>query len=500
MKLTKSLLLASVAGFAAVASAQAADLPSKKAAPVEYVKVCPTYGPGFFYIPGTDTCLKVGGTMYGEINYGQKYTHDQSPLGTRTSATVSLDARQSTEYGLLRTFVAPNMSMRSGSDNSASANREGLNYGGNSFNAGGVNGLGIGSQGKQMQFNYVAYIQFGGLTVGHMDSFFSNGLHAQSNIGLDGRDQRDLTNTIAYTQSFGNGVSATVGLEDGTLNNRNGIFDAKYPASGGVAGGASGTGAGGIGYGSNRLPDYVANVLVDQSWGKFQVSGMIHSINTQGGVESAIFDANGVPLNSGAQYLGGRYQSSIGTQYGYALQAATKINLPMIATGDYLFASAVWSQAANGMSLRNSGGADNTNNNKNGLGIGRVAVSLNDLAVDANNKVYKPTVMGGSLEFGHQFTPTLGMYVGASYTKIEWDAGAQAISTTKINPANVSIVNLGLVWTPVKGFKITPDVEYGKINVKVANHNGATTGTTGDSGDKKTESQVIGRIKIQRDF
>ncbi|NBS02452.1 MAG: porin, partial [Rhizobiales bacterium] len=52
MKLTKSLLLASVAGFAAVASAQAADLPSKKAAPVEYVKVCPTYGPGFFYIPG----------------------------------------------------------------------------------------------------------------------------------------------------------------------------------------------------------------------------------------------------------------------------------------------------------------------------------------------------------------------------------------------------------------------------------------------------------------
>ena len=496
MKLTKSLLLASVAGFAAVASAQVADLPSKKAAPVEYVKVCPTYGPGFFYIPGTNTCLKVGGSMWGEINYGQKYTHDQSPLGTRTSGTVSFDARDNTEYGLLRTFVAPNMSMRTGSDNSPSANREGLNYGGNSFNAGGVNGLGIGSQGKQMQFNYVAYIQFGGLTVGHMDSFFSNGLHAQSNIGLDGRDQRDLTNTLAYTQSFGGGISATVALEDGTLNNRNGVYDASRSTTNGNAN----LGNGGIGYGSNRLPDYVANVLVDQAWGKFQVSGMIHSINTQGGVESAIFDSTGAVINNGSAYLGGRYQSSIGTQYGYALQAATKINLPMIATGDYLFASAIWAQAANGMALRNSGGADNTNNNSTGLGIGRVSVSLNDLAVDANNKVYKPTVMGASAEFGHQFTPTLGMYVGASYTKIEWDAGAQAISSTKINPANVAIVNLGLVWTPVKGFKITPDVEYGKISVKVANHNGITSGTTGDTGDKKSESQVIGRIKIQRDF
>ncbi|MGO4389291.1 porin, partial [Microvirga sp. 2YAF29] len=50
MKLVKSLLLGSVAGLAAVAGAQAADLPAKKAAAVEYVRVCSTYGAGFFYI------------------------------------------------------------------------------------------------------------------------------------------------------------------------------------------------------------------------------------------------------------------------------------------------------------------------------------------------------------------------------------------------------------------------------------------------------------------
>ena len=60
MKMVKSLLLGSAAGFVAIAGAQAADLPVK-AKPVEYVKVCSVYGAGFFYVPGTDTCIKLGG-------------------------------------------------------------------------------------------------------------------------------------------------------------------------------------------------------------------------------------------------------------------------------------------------------------------------------------------------------------------------------------------------------------------------------------------------------
>src|SRR5258707_2316545 len=59
MRMIKSLLLGSAAGLVAVAGAQAADLPVK-AKPVEYVKVCRLYGAGFWYVPGTDTCLKVG--------------------------------------------------------------------------------------------------------------------------------------------------------------------------------------------------------------------------------------------------------------------------------------------------------------------------------------------------------------------------------------------------------------------------------------------------------
>src|SRR5204863_6666643 len=62
MKMVKSLLLGTAAGLVAVAGAQAADMPVK-AAPVQYVKICSLYGDGFFYIPGTDTCIKMGGYL-----------------------------------------------------------------------------------------------------------------------------------------------------------------------------------------------------------------------------------------------------------------------------------------------------------------------------------------------------------------------------------------------------------------------------------------------------
>src|ERR1700751_6190635 len=68
MKMVKSLLLGRPAGLFAVAGAQAADMPVK-AAPVQYVKICSLYGDGFYYIPGTDTCLKMGGYLRVQAEY-----------------------------------------------------------------------------------------------------------------------------------------------------------------------------------------------------------------------------------------------------------------------------------------------------------------------------------------------------------------------------------------------------------------------------------------------
>jgi hypothetical protein len=59
MKL-RSILLGAAAVLTASASAQAADL-AIAVEPIDYVKICDAFGVGYWYIPGTDTCLKVGG-------------------------------------------------------------------------------------------------------------------------------------------------------------------------------------------------------------------------------------------------------------------------------------------------------------------------------------------------------------------------------------------------------------------------------------------------------
>ena len=109
MKMVKTLLLGSAAGLMAVAGAQAADLPVK-AKPVEYVKVCSLYGAGYYYIPGTDICMKVGGYVRYQANWangGNSISNgpaegggarnnrlDSSDWSHRTRAVATFDTRQ----------------------------------------------------------------------------------------------------------------------------------------------------------------------------------------------------------------------------------------------------------------------------------------------------------------------------------------------------------------------------------------------------------------------
>ena len=69
MKMGNRFLLGSAAALVAVGGAQAADLPVK-AQPTQYVKICSLYGAGFYYVPGTDMCLKIGGWVRAEYAYG----------------------------------------------------------------------------------------------------------------------------------------------------------------------------------------------------------------------------------------------------------------------------------------------------------------------------------------------------------------------------------------------------------------------------------------------
>src|SRR3954454_1604615 len=112
----RTLILGSAAGLFAMSGAQAADLPVKAKA-VEYVKICSLYGAGFWYIPGTDTCIKLGGYLRVDVvvNTNSDNTGNTSGAGGaknrftngytwRSREDLNIDTRTNTEYGVLRTF------------------------------------------------------------------------------------------------------------------------------------------------------------------------------------------------------------------------------------------------------------------------------------------------------------------------------------------------------------------------------------------------------------
>src|ERR1700730_3907283 len=134
MKVVKSLVLGSAAALVAVGGAQAADLPMKAKA-VEYVRVCSLYGAGFFYIPGTDTCIKLGGfvridtTFNGGIynqpawngDLGQRNRYADY-FATRSRLALTIDTRTATEYGVVRTFAQGDFNFDTLGNNTANPN------------------------------------------------------------------------------------------------------------------------------------------------------------------------------------------------------------------------------------------------------------------------------------------------------------------------------------------------------------------------------------------
>src|SRR5215475_9872767 len=219
MKMVKSLLLGSAAGLVAVAGAQAADLPVK-AKPVEYVKVCSLYGAGFWYVPGTDTCIKIGAYVKLQTEYnttngpfmdgvalngagdkgGQMNRVDTAPFTFNNRGVLSLDLRTQTEYGTLRSY---------------------MDLGVNT-NAADAWGSGSGQLAALALFNSRAFIQFAGFTAGRMRSFFD--MYFQGTYAFAA--QRFAADTspngivgAAYTWQFGGGLSATLSLEDNSQGN-----------------------------------------------------------------------------------------------------------------------------------------------------------------------------------------------------------------------------------------------------------------------------------------
>jgi hypothetical protein len=442
MKMVKSLLLGSAAGLVAMAGAQAADLPVK-AKPVEYVKVCSIYGAGFYYIPGTDTCLKIGGfvraeyninaggshTPYWNVGSGRDTRQDTATYNTRTRGIVSFDARSQTEWGTLRSYIRAGWELQSDTTE-------------------------LGAEGDYRGRRYFdrAFIQFAGLTVGKTQSFFffyADSLNYTTGVFI-GSDTGHGINLIAYTATFGGGFSATVSLEENT-HRRTGMWGVGIDAI--AVGATPGLAQPNYGrYAAERYPDIVANLRVDQPWGSAQIMGAIHDAS------AACYGTTCYTTQTNVAPVVGGVNTDAQDSTGWAIGGGIKLNVPW-AQGDEFWVQGTYAQGAasylgfNRYGTTTNFGMFRTSGFTPGLSIGSVGAAW------AFDGVYTSAGgTGGPVEqsegfnimaaFQHYWTPALRTSVFGGYSELSYPGTSAYVSAV---PAGAPAIAAASVGTGAKG-------------------------------------------------
>ena len=197
----KSLLIGSAAALAAVSGAQAADaIVAAEPEAMEYVRVCDAFGTGFFYIPGTETCLKFQGYVRFQTDFGRDKT-GTSDWDSFTRAQFEIDTRTDTDLGALRGFIG----LRGNADTGSAA---------------ASTTSGSGDKGSAV-FVDQAFIELGGLKVGKFYSWWDDSLSGET----DELASNALFNSIRYTYDAGSfwagaSVDELEGISVGSYNER----------------------------------------------------------------------------------------------------------------------------------------------------------------------------------------------------------------------------------------------------------------------------------------
>jgi Porin subfamily len=419
----KTFLVGFVGGLVALTSAQAADLPVK-AKPVEYVKICSLYGVGFYYIPGTDMCLKVGGYVRSQVEWGSTqglpfgssynglYTASNlnNGLFTRQSdniqftgrAMLTADARNQSEYGTIRGYLRIGAVLNNADASTFVAER--------------------------------AFIQFAGFTFGQAQSFFDIFSTTELMSYFDARTSGDTYNygvkVLAYTAQFGNGFSGTISAELGhyksvyfTANGANAAFTTNGVVVNNTAG--------------FQMPDIVGNLRWDQNWGYVGVSGAIHQVRGTyfgGGVPPEV---NGHPDN----------------KYGWAASAGGLFYLPWLGGGDSIGANFVYSKGAVGYATK--AGSWQIAHGDN-VGVGWAADGIYDAATPISagaTPIHLTNAWSVNAGYEHFWNPRWRTSLYGGYTRVWYDATIKNDINTHLpgaaGTAPCGVPVAGAVWPPI---------------------------------------------------
>jgi Porin subfamily len=283
--------------------AQAADMIMDMKAPREPVYRCDIVG--FIELPGTDICFRIGGyaalevyafedqwppsvgAAFGIIPDGHTL---EDTFGMYAFTHVNFDARTQTEYGTVRAFIEGELT----DNDTRTGGQFGLRH---------------------------AFVQFGNWTFGKTWSTF---LHLDSSpiysdvVTVTG-DNYMRRSQIRYTQTFGEGWSVSVAIEDQNYD---------YPYALRATGAWAPVAANAVVNDRNEAPDLVANIRADGDWGNAQLAGALHRN------EYREVNASGLPVNASD------------SDVGWALLGGAMINTPFSGEYDYFTIKGIYTNGA----------------------------------------------------------------------------------------------------------------------------------------------------------
>lgn len=539
MKLVKGLILGSAAALAVIGDATAADLPVKAKA-IEYVKICSAYGAGFWYIPGTDTCIKLGGYMRADTTINGGSTHGQPAWSgdsgqqnrfrdifiSRSRMALTIDTRTASEYGVVRTFLQGNFQFNTFGTSNGAALGSSPAAPVTATQLGGLNASLLSAPGGGYVAVEYAFIQFAGFTFGKSASAYASPWQGfPGNISsflLGGQNTDTGLNNIQYTAQFGNGVSAGIGLDDPTVWERTALYNLSVPG----AIGANGTGS--SFYGGFVIPDVVGNVRVDQAWGLFQLSGALHDVN-------ASYNSIGAfNTPSTLSILSGHPDSKLGGAVMAALQVK---NLPT-GTGDDIKFDASYAKGATKYVIATAATSPNF------AMFGSSSFGYQSVGFGATTDgVYFPGVMAGIQlttswgvrgAFNHNWDTHWSTSLYGSYSAVRYDGGADdnltaagltsakgaycaafaashpgqalvgnSVGAYSCNPDfNVSQLGIATRWVPVKNLTFTAEVQWFHLDQKMSGSSvfAATAPKPVALYEFKDQDTVHLQLRAQRNF
>jgi hypothetical protein len=529
MRTVQGVVLGSAAGILAMSGAQAADLPLKAKA-VEYVRICSLYGAGFFYIPGTDTCIKLGGYLRVDVlansniddtgntfGAGGAQNRFTNALTWLSREDLSIDTRTATEYGLVRTLTFLTFTWRT--DTFASQGNGATVYSPigpfpstsapNNANAGAVAGGYVGV--------YAAFIQFAGFTMGKAISQFSapfNNYPGNIFDGLVGGGGAITgVNQLTYTAEFGGGWSGKISLQDQTAYYQAGVSNLGALKANGSAAGALGP-FGAFDYAGSTAPDLVGVLKLDQAWGSLQGSIAAHD-------------------NRAAYYGGTEPTGHPDDKWGWAAQLAASIKTPALGAGDVLNIQGVYTDGAtryNIQDLAAQAGANTIYGSTGQAGayqsIGLGIASDTVFAVGTQQQLLQTWGMRGG--YTHNWDPHWNSSIYGAYAAITYNdaakvlmcgvngvggsirsanpvaAGIPVTAITTCNP-DYNIAQLGFVtrWTPVKNLSFAADVTFTHLDQKMVGTVIAPNATVGKpvaAYELRDQNTALLLIRAQRNW